>query len=85
MPPCAVLVGQQQSGSCSGHLPQHLPCLGLMMSQVMMGFIKEWQDKLGVTIVCSQVSHACKQASQQQQQKMKGVSLLPDSLACCQA
>lgn len=24
-------------------------------SQVMMGFIKEWQDKLGVTIVCSQV------------------------------
>lgn len=23
--------------------------------QVMMGFIKEWQDKLGVKIVCSQV------------------------------
>lgn len=25
--------------------------------QVMLGFIKEWQDKLGVKIVCSQVRH----------------------------
>jgi hypothetical protein len=28
----------------------------LLLLQVMMGFIKEWQDKLGVKIVCSQVS-----------------------------
>ncbi len=24
-----------------------------------MGFIEEWQEKLGVKIVCSQVGHAC--------------------------
>lgn len=30
----------------------------VILLQVMMGFIKEWQDKLGVTIVCSQVRAA---------------------------